>query len=62
MSLSKKECVPCKGGIPPLSGDELDKLKEQVDGWEVIEEHHTIKTFKFPNFVEALVFVQKTQG
>ena len=37
MSLSKKECVPCKGGVPPLKGEELEKLKEQVDGWDVVE-------------------------
>jgi 4a-hydroxytetrahydrobiopterin dehydratase len=59
MSLSKKECVPCKGGIPPLKGDELEQLKEQVDGWDVVEEHHIMKTFKFPNFVKALAFVNK---
>ncbi len=40
MTLSKKECVPCKGGVPPLKGEELERLKEQVDGWDVVEEHH----------------------
>ncbi len=59
MSLSKKECVPCKGGVPPLKGEELEKLKEQVGGWDVIEEHHITKMFKFPNFVKALAFVNK---
>ena len=43
MSLSRKECVPCKGGVPPLSG----------------EEHHISKTYKFPNFVKAFAFVNK---
>ncbi len=59
MSLSKKECVPCKGGVPPLKGEELEKLKEQVGGWDVIEEHHITKMYKFPNFVKALAFVNK---
>jgi 4a-hydroxytetrahydrobiopterin dehydratase len=62
MSLSKKECVPCKGGVPPLKGEELEKLKEQVDGWDVVEEHHITKTYKFPNFVKALAFVNKVGG
>ncbi len=62
MSLSRKECVPCKGGVPPLKGEELEKLKEQVDGWDVIEEHHISKTYKFPNFVKALAFVNKVGG
>jgi 4a-hydroxytetrahydrobiopterin dehydratase len=59
MSLARKECVPCKGGVPPLKGDELNQLSEQVEGWDVIEEHHLSKTYKFPNFVKALEFVNK---
>ncbi len=59
MSLARKECVPCKGGVPPLKGDELNRLSEQVEGWDVIEEHHLSKTYKFPNFVKALEFVNK---
>lgn len=59
MSLSMKECTPCKGGVPPLKGGELEKLKEQVEGWDVIKEHHISKTYKFSNFVKALAFVNK---
>ncbi len=59
MSLSRKECIPCKGGVPPLKGEELEKLKEQVEGWDVIKEHHISKTYKFSNFVKALTFVNK---
>ncbi|MEK6764601.1 MAG: 4a-hydroxytetrahydrobiopterin dehydratase [Planctomycetes bacterium RIFCSPHIGHO2_02_FULL_40_12] len=59
MSLARKECIPCKGGVPPLKGEELEQLKEQVDGWDVIDEHHITKTYKFPNFVKALAFVNK---
>ena len=59
MSLSRKECVPCKGGVPPLSGEKLEQLKEQVNRWDVVEEHHISKTYKFPNFVKALAFVNK---
>ncbi|OHC01690.1 MAG: 4a-hydroxytetrahydrobiopterin dehydratase [Planctomycetes bacterium RIFCSPLOWO2_12_FULL_40_19] len=59
MSLARRECIPCKGGVPPLKGEELEQLKEQVDGWDVIDEHHITKTYKFPNFVKALAFVNK---
>jgi 4a-hydroxytetrahydrobiopterin dehydratase len=59
MSLARKECIPCKGGVPPLKGEDLDQLKVQVDGWDVIDEHHISKTYKFPNFVKALAFVNK---
>ena len=34
-------------------------MQEQVDGWNVIEEHHITKTFKFRDFREALKFVNR---
>ena len=55
--LAAKTCVPCRGGVPPLKGEELAAFETQVDGWNVIEEHHITKTFKFPDFREALKFV-----
>jgi len=57
--LAAKACVPCRGGMPPLKGEELASLQKQVDGWNVIEEHHITKAFKFPDFREALKFVNQ---
>ena len=37
--LSKKQCAPCRGGVPPLKGPELDALFAQLDGgWSVVDE------------------------
>ena len=30
--LSKKQCLPCRGGVPPLKGPDLDALFAQLDG------------------------------
>ena len=57
--LATKTCVPCRGGVPPLKGEELAALEKQVNGWKVIEEHHITNTFKFPDFREALKFVNR---
>ena len=58
--LANKECVPCKGGVPPLEGAEIDAyLKKLGGGWEAVEGHHLSKTFTFPNFAEALAFVNR---
>ena len=57
--LASKTCVPCRGGVPPLKGEELASLQKQVDGWSVVEEHHITKTFKFRDFREALKFVNR---
>jgi 4a-hydroxytetrahydrobiopterin dehydratase len=57
--LASKTCVPCKGGVPPLKGEQLDPLRQQVPEWEVVEEHHLRRSFRFKNFREALGFVNK---
>ena len=60
IELANKECVPCRGGIPPLVGDELKTLSRQLgNGWEVIDAHHLSKDFTFKNFTEALAFVNR---
>ncbi len=34
--LASKECVPCKGGVPPLAGKELAELLENLGNeWEI---------------------------
>ncbi len=58
--LSKKNCIPCKGGVPPLKGDELKKLFTQLkNGWKIVNEHHLEKEYTFPNFQKALDFTNK---
>jgi len=59
-TLAEKECIPCKGGVPPLKGQALTTLAQQLDnGWQVIKEHHLEKEYKFKDFREALTFTNK---
>ncbi len=57
--LAAKSCVPCRGGVLPLKGEELASFERQVPGWDVIDEHHVTKTFTFPDFRTALGFVNR---
>lgn len=57
--LATKKCAPCKGGIPPLSGDEVAHLLDQIRGWANIRAHHISKTYTFPDFVRGLAFVNE---
>jgi 4a-hydroxytetrahydrobiopterin dehydratase len=57
--LSSKTCVPCRGNVPPLAGGDLEALASQVPGWKVVDGHHISREFKFPDFVQALAFVNK---
>lgn len=58
-NLAAKDCVPCKGGVPPLKGDALKQLLSELEGWEAVREHHLAKQYTFPNFVTALAFVNR---
>jgi len=57
--LADKQCVPCKGGVPPLRGKELQKLQADLPKWTVTNEHHLHREFRFPDFKQALEFVNR---
>lgn len=58
--LAAKSCVPCRGGVPPLAGDELTDLQAQLTGdWKVVEDHHLRREYQFPDFVSALSFTNQ---
>jgi 4a-hydroxytetrahydrobiopterin dehydratase len=57
--LADKKCVPCRGDTPPLKGKELEALHKSVLQWTVSNEHHLTRTYKFPDFKQALEFVNK---
>ena len=57
--LSSKTCVPCRGGVPPLQGQDLARFQQQVPQWRVIDEHHLTREFTFPDFKSALGFVNR---
>lgn len=60
MSLAQKTCVPCRGGIPPLTPAEAAAFVKQTEGWELLDEGTKIRrTFKTKNFASALTLVQK---
>ena len=55
--LAKKTCIPCRGGVPPLKGTQLEDLQEKLkNDWKIIKEHHLEKEYSFKNFKEALDF------
>ena len=58
--LAAKTCIPCRGGVPPLQSDEIQKLLGQLGGdWKVIENHHLQKDYAFKNFAEALAYTNR---
>jgi 4a-hydroxytetrahydrobiopterin dehydratase len=57
--LADKQCVPCRGGVPPMKPDEIRPMLARLDGWTAENDHHLVRSFPFPNFVAALAFVNR---
>ena len=59
-SLADRECVPCKGGVPALEGDELAAfLGELGNRWQCVDGRRLEKPYRFKNFRDALAFTNR---
>lgn len=60
MDFSTKHCAPCEGGVPPLAVQKCQEYLRSVADWELIGGNQKIiKKFKFKDFREAMIFVNK---
>lgn len=61
MDLTKKHCVPCEGGTPPLSDGKENELIRQTPGWILLRDgtHKITRQFKFKDFKQTMFFVNK---
>ena len=58
MDLTKKKCVPCEGGVPPLADKKVKELLGQISGW-TLKNSHLYKEFKFSKFTETMEFLNR---
>lgn len=59
-TLAEKECMPCKGGVPAIKGQDLVRLKKELHpDWQIVTDHHLEREFKFKDFREALKFTNE---
>ncbi|MGC8916308.1 MAG: 4a-hydroxytetrahydrobiopterin dehydratase [Thermoanaerobaculum sp.] len=54
--LATKRCVPCEGGTPPLTHEQVSDLLKKLDGWAV-REGKLEKTFRFRDHFQVMAFV-----
>ncbi len=58
--LAKQQCVPCRGGVPPLAHEAIVSLLDQLGGgWQAADDHHLENDYKFNDFAEALAFTNR---
>ena len=55
--LPRETPVPRYHAAQPLKGEELSSYLSLISGWELIEDHHIVRNFEFPDFRSALAFV-----
>ncbi|HSW48398.1 MAG TPA: 4a-hydroxytetrahydrobiopterin dehydratase [Candidatus Saccharimonadales bacterium] len=59
-NLKNKKCIPCEGGVKPLTPDEYGAyLRSELKDWVDVDQKAIEKEYKFKNFKEALAFVNK---
>jgi 4a-hydroxytetrahydrobiopterin dehydratase len=59
-NLVSRSCVPCRGGIPPLSETEARKLAEETPSWAVVEDgKRLVRTVELEDFKAAMEFVNR---
>jgi len=60
MSLTAKQCTPCRGGVPPLTRAEAERLLRETPGWTLDADATRIeRTFTTADFASALALVEK---
>ena len=60
MDLTTKKCVPCEGGVPPFTQEQIDVYRKEISGdWEVLDGKKLFLKKKFEDFKTAMVFVNK---
>lgn len=53
--LARRQCVPCRSGVPPLPVDRIEALRAQIsDNWKVVEGHHLRREIRRKDFRESL--------
>lgn len=59
--LRKKKCVPCEGGIPPLTPAQAEGLMTELhDDWMLVDGAHLlVREFRFKDFADAMAFANK---
>jgi len=57
---ASRSCVPCRGGVAPLSEDAAREFAARTPGWSLAESATRLaRHFEFRDFVEAMKFVNR---
>lgn len=56
--LASRVCVACHGGMPAVPPERARELLADLPGWEIEDGRKIVKTYRFPDFAQAVEFVK----
>ncbi len=60
MELADRQCVPCRGGVPPMGSEDAEALLAKLGGgWTLNAAGHLERAYPFGNFVAAMDFANR---
>jgi len=60
VNLADRQCIPCRGGVPPLSAERAAELLTELGGgWTLDAAGHLTREYTFGNFADALAFANR---
>lgn len=58
--LTKKKCLPCEGGVDPLTTDQAIAQLQNLPGWQLTKNNQRIRReWKVKNFMAGMEFFEK---
>ncbi len=55
--LATRDCIACTGDVPPLESEAIDALLTELsEAWEVVDDHHLTRTYKFTSYPPGVDF------
>ena len=58
--LRQKKCVPCEGGVPPVSREDAERLLKDLPGWRLTDDGQRIRReWEAKNFLAAVGFFNR---
>jgi 4a-hydroxytetrahydrobiopterin dehydratase len=57
--LAERQCVPCRGGVPPMKSEQINEMSSLLPDWQVVNEHHLQRAYRFKDFRESLDFINR---
>ncbi|GIX05352.1 MAG: 4a-hydroxytetrahydrobiopterin dehydratase [Planctomycetaceae bacterium] len=58
--LTRKKCLPCEGGVPKLTLEQAEALRQQTPQWQIVADGERIRReWVAKNFMAAIDFFNK---